>query len=296
MLNSIRAVTLVAADLEAVERAYVEALDYRVVDRGRIDRRQAMQWGAPAARDSRQLLLQPASAANTFLRIVERPNTDGYRMLHHPGWNANEILVEDPVALAERFAHSSSPFRIVGPPTPLDSSPAVIAMQAIGPAGEMNYFTRIPPGGGTFIKTAAAAFVDRTFIVVLGGLSITAMQSFYRSLGATVTEAYPAKVLVLQEALSLPPDTVTPTALVTLSPGCLIELDELPARVTRRPTRRDDLPPGFALVSVGIDRLDDVEVEWKVAPQVRDEAPYDGRRVGLLEGAAGEWLELVETG
>ena len=32
---------------------------------------------------------------------------------------------------------------------------------------------------------------------------------------------------------------------------------------------------------------------WLVAPASRPEAPYDGRRAGLLRGGAGEWLEII---
>lgn len=301
MLKSIHTVTLCAADLDGVERAYTEWLEYRIVARGVIDASMSEALDAPACRDSRYLVMQPESGADCFLRAIERPTTAGYATLRHHGWNANEILVEDPAALALRLARPDSPFRIVGAPLPLESSPAVIAMQAIGPAGEMNYFTRIPPGGGIFIKTSAACFVDRTFIMVLGGPSLTKLQTFYRALGVNVTEAYPATVGVLQEVFSLSADTVTATALASLSPSFLVELDEVPPEATPRPRRSRDLPAGISLVTFRVDDLDRIDLQaidrtWKVAPHRSELAPHRGMRVAMLEGAAGEWIELVETG
>ena len=294
MLTEIVAVTLAVPDLATAEAAYVEALGYRVVDRGAVPAALGAAWGAPRASGRRQALLQPASGARTYLRLVESPPVSGFEAMKTHGWNSNEILVQDPDALAARFR--SSPFRVVGEPRPLSTNPHVRAMQAMGPAGELNYFTRIPASGSVFIKTQAASFVDRTFIVVLGGPSMAAMQAFYRdTLGAPVTEAVAAKINVLQDAWGLPASLETPLALVNFSTGFAIELDEYPSLARPRPRHEGDLPPGMALVSFAVRSLDARTLPWAVPPTARAEAPYDGRRAGVLVGAAGEWIELVET-
>ena len=169
MLSAILVVTLVVADLDSTRSAYVDWLDYQIVAEDSVSSELAASWAAPAAAGSRSVLLQPASGGTMWLRLIERPHAAGYRAMQSTGWTANEILVEDPFDLAERFSKPGSPFRVVGPPAPLGSNGKVIAMQAIGPAGELNYFTRIPPEGGTFIKTPAAGRVDRTFIAVVTG-------------------------------------------------------------------------------------------------------------------------------
>lgn len=51
----------------------------------------------------------------------------------------------------------------------------------------------------------------------------------------------------------------------------------------------------MAMVSFVVESLDARALPWTVAPRVRTEAPYDGRRAGVLVGAAGEWIELVEA-
>jgi catechol 2,3-dioxygenase-like lactoylglutathione lyase family enzyme len=297
MLSAILAVTLVVSDLAAVERAYVEWLGFRVVERGVLSVEQATSWDAPAAAGSRVVVLQPASGAETYLRLIERPATPGFRAMATHGWNSNEILVEDPAALERRFGAADSPFRVVGPTAPLGSNSSVIAMQALGPGGELNYFTRIPPSGGTFIKTPARSAVDRTFIVVLGGPSMDALRRFYAEvLGMQPTAPYSSTVGVLQYALKLPKDAQTRIALVPISPGFLIELDEYPPVTVPRPLRTGDLPPGMAMVTFASGAFGSRPLPW-VRPPVSGSPSviYSGRRAGVVRGAAGEWLELVET-
>lgn len=295
MIQAILIVTLVVSDLAVAERAYGEWLGYRVSTRGEISPEQAAGWGTPAVAGSRYLIMQSASGEDVHLRVIERPSTPGFAAMRTHGWNSNEILVEDPLALERKFDGPDSPFTVIGRTAPLTSSPKVTAMQALGPAGELNYFTRIPSGGGTFIKTPARAFVDRTFIVVLGGPSMSAMRTFYRDLlGLAVTEPYLTTVSVLQETLELPKDSKIALALVPISPAFLIELDEYPPVTAPRPRREGDLPPGMAMVSFLVEDLDARPLPWRVPPTVRHEAPYHGRRAGLLVGAAGEWIELVE--
>ena len=298
MLRSLRMVTLCVPDIVAAVRAYVDWLGYEIRSEGTVSERLAALWEAPLAAGSRTASLCSPASPETALRLIERPPTPGYAALMTYGWNANEILAEDPVALAARFAAGGSPFRVIGPPEALASNPAIIAMQATGPAGELNYFTRLPPGGGTFVKTPARCAVDRTFIVVLGGPSMSAMQTFYRDqMGLAVTPAYDSPVGVLQAAHGLPLDGTTPIALAPLPPAYAIELDRYPSSAVPRPRRRGDLPPGIAMVTFVADLTaaphEGQALPWRVAPSPCDEPPYDGRWVGLLRGAAQEWLEII---
>ena len=50
------------------------------------------------------------------------------------------------------------------------------------------------------------------------------------------------------------------------------------------------------MVSIGVDRLDDLRVQWRRPPQRLDAFPYNGRRAAVTIGPAGEWLEFIETG
>jgi catechol 2,3-dioxygenase-like lactoylglutathione lyase family enzyme len=283
---SILAVTTVVPDLAAIEAAYTAHLGYRVVGRGTIDARLARAWAAPAMAGRALLVLGPASGEPVLLRFVAAPTARGYAALKTLGWNATELLVEDPDALAERLR--DSPFRIVGPPRDLQFNPRIRALQALGPAGELLYLTRIPPGGSLFDLGSARSFVDRTFIVVLGGRSMPAMQAFYRDvLGLPVTPARPSRVEVLNEAWGYDEEHQIPLGIAQLPKDFLVELDEYPAAALPRTTPDGELPPGMAMVTFAVRSLDGLAA--------RAVAPYAGRRAVLLRGGAGELVELVEV-
>ncbi len=293
MLTAIIAVTLTVADLGAIERAYGGYLDYRVVERGTLSADVATLWHAPALADREYLVMQPASGAPVYLRVVQQDDVDGYAAMKTWGWNSNEILVTDTHAVHERL--KGSPFKVVGEPKGLSMNPEIVAMQVLGPAGELVYLTRIPEGKSLFNLGSARSFVDRTFIVVLGGPDMEAMRSFYsRSFGMPVTEAAPSTITVLAGAWGLPRETQFPLAIVQFPESFLIELDEYPAAATPRPRPEGGLPPGIAMVTFQVADLDAIEADFVTPPRRIDAFPYAGRRAALLRGAAGELIEVIE--
>lgn len=295
MLKSIRIVTLTVSNLKVAERAYCDWLGYQPMAGGRISARLAKAWNTPAAEKSAYSIVHTASGSDVLLRLIERPATRGFKALRTHGWNANELLVTDPAALEKRLRDADSPFSVIGATAALDSNPRIVAMQALGPDDALHYFTKIPPEGGTFIKQAAATFVDRTFIAVVGGPSMTALRAFYgERLGMSVTEPFASKVPVLNAALGLPAEQQIPLALVPLSPKFVLELDEYPALTVPRPLREGDLPPGMAMVSFEVDALDE-SLPWRSPPVAKNETPYFGKRAGVIVGPAGEWIELIEA-
>ncbi|MBK6598144.1 MAG: hypothetical protein IPG25_09775 [Proteobacteria bacterium] len=293
MLITIIAVTMTAPDLAAVEQAYARFLRYQTVERGVVSAELAQGWDAPKVAGRRYVLMQPQSGEEVYLRFVESPAVEGYEPLQTHGWNSTEILVEDPDKLAEELRQS--PFKIIGEPRPLNMNPKVKAMQVIGPANELLYLTRIPPGGSLFDLGSAKSFVDRTFIVVLGGPDMAAMQQFYgEQLGMKTHPASPSVVNVFNDANGLPHDHSIGIGIVQLPKNFLIELDEYSAVTKPRPQRSGELPPGMAIVSFGASSADQAkDLRWVVNPQARAGKPYDGRKVGLLRGAAGELIEVV---
>ncbi len=293
MLDAIVAVTLSAPDLGATERAYATQLGYKVVERAQVSRSLAAGWGARAMKGRDYVLMQPASGEPVYLRIVDADEPPpAFAPLRTFGWNANEILVEDPVELAPLL---KEPFRIIGEPRPLDFNPNIIAMQVTGPAGEVDYFTRIPPTGSVFNLGSAKSFVDRTFIVVAGGPDVEASRAFYRDvLKMPTTDPSETKIHVLQDAYGLSRDTPTRIGIVRFPSSFLIELDQYPPAAVKRPVRRGHLPPGIAMVSFSVKSFEGEKLPWKVKPTARPEAPYNGRRAGVLVGPSGEWVELIE--
>jgi len=294
-LKFLTAVTYSVVDLATSETAWRDHLGFCTVDRGTIPDELSEAWGAPAAAGQPFCLMRPESGAQVFLRFVETGEPYPFGPPGHYGWCATEFLVRDPDALARRLEHS--PFRRIAGPGDLFPRPkAPRAMQMIGPGEEIVYFTRILPGGSQYGMKGAQSDVDRPFIVPVGGPSIEAMQAFYcDTLGLRRLEPMAFVNPIIAHTCGAPPSTIIPTAIAPL-PGrrFLLEMDELPPTAEPRPRRDGQLPPGMAMVSFLTDDLDAVEAEFRSPPAALQRTPYAGRRVAVITGPAGEWLELIE--
>lgn len=289
MLKTILIVTISVFNLGEVEDTYREHLNYQVAERGVVSMQLAAAWDTPSMTDRGYLLMQPESNAQVFIRFVENDPVEAYAPMTTLGWNATELLVKDPDALAEQLA--GTPLEIIGPPKDLWQAPnAPRAMQTLGPGNEVLYLTR----NGDF---TTETFVDRVFIMVLAGSSMAGLGDFYGGrLGLEVGEATPFPISVISKAQGRPADTLYPLAVATVSEEFLIEFDEYPSGTPARPVKPGYLPPGTAMVTFEVDGdLDDLDVEWRSAPREIEAFPYNGRDVGVTLGAAGEWIELVET-
>jgi len=294
ILKYISIVTIVVAQLGDVESAWQEHLDYRTVHRGQVTAEVAALWDTPAMAGQPFLMMQAASEAPVYLRFVEAEMTPGYAPMETWGWNATELLVTDPDGLAARLA--GSPFTVIGPPEDLYAGvDAPRAMQALGPADELIYFTRIIPSGTTLPLSGAVTPVDRVFITVVGGPSLAALAGFYQDqLGMPVSDLGAWKISVLADVHGLPEDSTFPLAVAGFPRDYLIELDEYPATARPRPVRAGELPPGLAMVSLMASDLGELDVEWRSEPVSVAEFPYSGRRAAVTVGPAGEWLEVIE--
>jgi hypothetical protein len=294
MLKTIATVTLLVNQLSAVEPAWREHLDYSAVHRGVVTEEQAALWAAPATRGKPFVILQSASLRPVYVRFVEDPAATIPAAGTTHGWNATEIVARDPDGLAARLA--GTPFTVIGPPKDLWNAPdAPRAMQALGPAQELLYFTRVIPSGMTIPVSPASTEVDRVFIMVVGGPSMATLRSFYaEQLGLKSPPATAWQISVLARALKLPPTTTFPLTVAALPREFLVELDEYPAEAVPRPVPAGHLPPGIAMVSFGVRELDELKLAWRAPPRRLAEFPYNGQEAAVAVGPAGEWLEFVE--
>jgi catechol 2,3-dioxygenase-like lactoylglutathione lyase family enzyme len=292
MLSAIVAVTLLVPDVDAAAGAWQRTLGYETVERGQVLQETAGLWGAPALAGRDFALLQPASGEPVYVRMVESGAAPGPAM-RSLGWNATEILVADPAQLAPRLERT--PFHVIGPPAPLEFNPAVTAMQALGPAGELLYFTRMPAGKSKFGLGSATSFVDRVFIVVLGVHDLRGTLDFYATkFGLPTTEPAPTRVDILADAWGLPRGHSFPIAIVRLPERFLIEVDEYPPGAADRPAASGELPAGMAMVSFDVDSLEPFLSRLVAPPAALRGLPYSGRRAGVLRGPSGEHIELIE--
>lgn len=288
MLKTILIVTLSVLNLDTVETAYEEHFDYTVVKRGAVSEPLAAAWDAEAMAGKNYILMQAANETPVYIRFIENEPVEGYAPLLTQGWNATELLVQDTDALALELA--DSPFELVSEPADLWEAPnAPRAFQAIGPGDEVLYLTSNPD----FVTTEP---VDRVFIMVLGGPSLDALSRYYAdTFGMGLGDPLQLPVPFMAEAHGVAADNLYPLRIAIISKDYLLELDEYPDSVGPRPVLPGHLPPGTSMVSFEAVDLDELDVTWRSAPAVVADFPYNGRRVGVTEGPAGEWIELVEA-
>ena len=284
MIGPISCVTIAAPDLGAMEDAYAH-LGYRATAGGRISGELAAFWGAEAAEGAQFLLMAPETSEGFHFRFVEQPPTPGYEAYLCWGWNAAELMVQDTDALEKQLM--GTPFHILGPPADLSISDAIRAMQVQGPAKEFLYLTMFKRRTN-FDVPEAVDFVDRTFIMILGGPGVEALgDAWGRRFGIPASEARPVKITVMGQAYGLPSSHRFKLATMPLAGSNLIELDEMPETATPRPVPEGRLPPSISMVSFVCDDLG-AEV---LAGQAG--APYHGRNAAMWRGPVGEWVELI---
>ena len=138
------------------------------------------------------------------------------------------------------------------------------------------------------------------FITVVGGPSLDRLRAFYGTVrGLPLGDNFEWPVDVLARAHGLPTETIFPLAVAIMPKDFLVEIDGYPETARPRSVAAGSLPGGMAMVTFTVDDLGAAgsrpELRWRALPRVVDEFPYDGRRVAVTVGPAGEWLELVET-
>jgi catechol 2,3-dioxygenase-like lactoylglutathione lyase family enzyme len=295
-LQDIRIVTHCVTDLDNEISVWRDYLNYSLCTEGTLSKELCAVWGSEQECGNRFALMQPASGAQVYMRFIETGERPGYWPPVSWGWNATEILVQNPDELAALL--NDSPIERFGGPGDLYPSPkAPRAIQTLGPSGAMLYFTRILPGGSRYGLHGAQSSVDRVFNVVLGGPSLDELSSFYSNkLGLRVGEPMGFTMTLAAQACGAPPETTFPICVAPVRPRhAILELDEYPQNSAPRPREKGHLPGGMSMVGFDTHSIDAIEVPIRREAQAIEEFPYNGRRCAVIEGPAGEWLELIET-
>ncbi len=285
--------TLTAPDADQAAQCYVDWLGYRIIERAAVSVALAQHWDAPLTAGRRCVVLAAPTGRDATLRFIEQPPAPPDSPLLAQGWNAVEILVEDPYELARSLA--GSPFKVVVPPRPLPFDADIRAMQVIGPAGELLYLTALPANRVILDLHPARCRVDRPFITVLGTPQISAaLDYFSRTLHTAVIAPSLVNVQIVNEQFGLPGDHRIPLGIVKLPKDYLVEVDEYPAATRPRVRPSGQLTPPIAMVSFECLSLDELKLPWRQRPSRLPDAPYLGRRAGVTVGPAGAWIELIE--
>lgn len=282
--------TLTCQDLEAHLPKYCEHLHLDIAQSGEVSGELADLWQAPALAGAPMVLLAN-KLGEPWLRIVEDTTAERLEPMRFHGWMSLEVSVQNVDALAEALA--SSPFNVLRPPADLDISDQLRACQVEGPCGELFYFTEIKGPTPGFDLQPARSPVDKIFIPVLCTPSRQASGEFYGQLAKVQPSYFDTVVTVVNQSWGLPLDTRHPLATVGLDGANVIEIDELTSAQDR--PLSGHVPSNIASISFAISASQAEQVDWVSPPREINCAPYDGRKVGLVKGAAGEWAELVVT-
>ncbi len=282
--------TATVPDLDAALGDYRDTLGLALLEKGTVPFLQAQSWGAPALAAARTALLRPRSGADSYLRLVEQPLPPDFAPTRTYGWAAFEITVQDVFGWPSKLAGSG--FDIVGPPREISDLPYFVAMQMTGRGREMIYLNEVREDTPTSDLPRAASPVDHIFIVILACADRPAALAWYRDrLGLEVGADYTIPYTMIQNAFGLPADHLSTITMAQKGRMPIVEIDGYPDAATPRAIDPGHLPPGNAIVTLEVDSLDALALDWITAP-----APHFlGRRAATVRGPAGELLELVEA-
>jgi len=224
----LRHATLIVADAAPLIEAY-GLLGLAPTGLGRVDEAQALAWCRPALSGCAVTwLAAPGSAP--LLRLVELPAAAARPTRLSHGWLALEVLVRDVDALADRLQGSA--FEVVGPPADLAVSPAIRAMQVVGPAGEMLYLTQVKQPVPPFELPLSAELTPAQDLgaLFIGVMSVPDREAALAACAAMTPRAtlrFDTRVTVLSRALERPLDHPWPVATLQWAGRSLFEIDEV---------------------------------------------------------------------
>ena len=284
-LKRIKMATLGVPDLGAIAPLYEDWLGYTVVERGTVPQDLAASWGAPKSGGRPYIMMQPESGADVFIRAVEIDPVPDYKAMTTWGWNAIEIIVDEPDELYTKLL--DSPFTLLGEPAGLKNYPSIRATQFKVPAVDVLYLTAETGDRTNSLLPRPGAFVGRVFIMVVAGPDIQALQDWYVDTFSMARGAINnSPIDLINKAQGLPLGSELPLTIVGMSEhGNILELDGYGDKTGPRPHGEGELPPGIAMTSVMVESLDDIEIETLTKPV----AAYGSRAVTAV-GPAGELL------
>ncbi len=285
--------TITTPDLDAALGDYRDALGLMVVQTGTLAPDLAASWAAPASTGARFATLQPTSGAPCFLRLVEQSTPPEFMPTRTFGWAAFEITVQDVFGWPARLAGSG--FDIVGPPREIAGLPYFVAMQMLGRGREMIYLNEVRQDTPSSDLPRAASPVDHIFIVILACADREAALGWYRDrLSLDIGGHYTIEYTMINQAFGLPEGTQSTITMVQKGRMPIVEVDGYPPATTPRPGPSDCLPAGNAMVTLAVDDLDALGLDFITPPVPRMGPLYGDRRTATVRGLAGELIELIE--
>ncbi len=282
-------------DLAAALDDYQGRLGLQLVDQGHLDGKLAKSWDCAASAGAAMAVLQPVSGASCFIRLVEQPVPDAFVPTTSFGWASYEISCQNVFDWPAKIAGSG--FQLIGEPKEIPGLPYFVAMQVHGRGKEMLYFNEVRMDTPTSDLPRAASPMDHIFIIILAAKDRQASVDWYHNqLHLDVGDSYTIEYSMINRAFDLPAGTKSSLTMVQAGRMPIFEVDEYPAQTVERPCAPNRLPPGNALVSIGVDSLDAIAIDTLAPPALHSGPLYAGRRAVTARGPSGELLELIEVG
>lgn len=289
LLKKIKMATIGVSDLAAIKAQYKKWLHYNVIDEGRVPDKLAQSWGCQNSANKKYIMMQPQSGEEVFIRAVEITPVPNYRALTTWGWNAIEIIVENPATLFAKLCQSS--FQILGKPAPLNNYPSIHAMQIQGSEQDVLYLTAETDSTKESLLPSPLSPTGRIFIMVLAGPDINILQDWYAAtfqLDKRKINNSPVELINRAQGISL--NSERPITTMRLEEhGNLIELDGYGKNTNKRPQTAGEIPPGIAITSMLVDNLDNIN-----SPFIMEPTSAYGSRTATILGPVGELIELIE--
>lgn len=282
-------------DLPGSVRDYRGMLGLELGERSQVSDSLAASWGCPASAGAMMATLMPTSGAHCAIRLVEQDVPVDFRPTSSFGWGAYELTVQDVFGWPERLKGSG--FDIIGPPREIEGLPYFVAMQMTGRGREMIYLNEVRMDTPSSDLPKAVSPTDHIFIVILATPDRAGTVAWYRDkLKLDEGGTYTLEYTMINKAFGLPDGTQSSITMVQKVRLPIIEVDDYPEAATNRPGEAARLPAGNALVSLAVDSLDALDLNWITPPAAWPQMPYGGRRAATVYGPAGERIELIEIG
>ena len=288
-IKRIKMATISVPDIKFFEECYVNWLNYKVVDRSKVDKLMCNSWGLHKLINSEFILLSPESGDDVFIRAIQNPLINQFPPFTYLGWNAIELVVSDVNVAYEKLKHS--PFEVIGVPKKISPKSSIKAMQVLGPAQEVLYLTSTSMDRQAINHPEPNCLFGRIFIVVMAVNNLQKDKIYYLQ----------KMMLESQGNLSIPVDILSSaqnkdqnyryniSVLTMLERGNKIELDEYDRKYSINKIRSDNFPQGISMITFEVNDIDEFNLNFFDIPR----EIYPGFKSAVFLGPNDERWELL---
>lgn len=306
MIQRLLLETMVVPDLHGARTAWTDELGWEAVAQAETDEPFAKLWGLHRPAHPRFAILRAPGSTGGHVRLLEGPAGGRPALVDQAGLFNAEMMSRDVDALYERVKGSAE-FRPV-------SAPRTYDLRETGAAVSRSFATRLPGGGSVFFTQLLEAPTPRVLPTtphlagpVFNGAVATddqkRVEAFYEGvLGMTRRFDMRIDQKEVSEVLGLSAHRPFRMVVFKGEGDGLVELDVHEGTLVRPAAPPEgQLAFGNAGLTLETGDFRNLVARASAAGALRREGgripgpPYHGRRAAILEGPAGEVIEVVEA-